>query len=316
MRDLGEAVVLLDQNPSLLSVPAMGNTATTICLNLKHADDLEAAGKALGLPRDRWEYLGRLPVGQGIVRVQGRHATPFLVDFPLFPTKRSLPPSQGERRPLATASVQRRAEEARRLLDEATRALREEARGKKGNDRTGSAERKLLRDVASHSFSGVTERYGRLGWSAYRGTNAKRALLKQGLLCEVRLRVPEGTVTLLELTEQGKDLLGQEGIEVGPFPKNASLEHEYWKHRVAEDYRSRGYEVEEEVHIGGGKTVDLVATKDGERIAIEIETGNSDPERNRRKCSRESFSKVLSIPTQKIVYVGASQGRHRGPGCR
>jgi len=167
-----------------------------------------------------------------------------------------------------------------------------------------------LKDVASHPFSGVTERYGRLGWSAYRGTNAKRALLKQGLLDEVRLRVPQGTVTLLELTDQGKDLLGQEGIEVRPFPKNASLEHEYWKHRVAEDYRSRGYEVEEEVHIGGGRTVDLVATKDGKRTAIEIETGKSDAERNRMKCAKAGFDEV------RVVEVGSGEHREADPRSR
>ena len=63
MRDLGQGIVLLDPNPSLLSVPALGNTATTICLNLKHADDLEAAGKALTLPHHERRHIGRLSTG-------------------------------------------------------------------------------------------------------------------------------------------------------------------------------------------------------------------------------------------------------------
>jgi len=52
MRDLGQTLVLPDQNPSLMSTPALGNTGVTICPNLKHGDDVDAAGKALTLPRD------------------------------------------------------------------------------------------------------------------------------------------------------------------------------------------------------------------------------------------------------------------------
>src|SRR4030042_5738380 len=36
VRELGEAIVLLDQHPSLISKPALGNTYTTISMNLKH----------------------------------------------------------------------------------------------------------------------------------------------------------------------------------------------------------------------------------------------------------------------------------------
>jgi hypothetical protein len=81
---------------------------------------------------------------------------------------------------------------------------------------------------------------------------------------------------LLKLTAEGHELVASWGVEVKGLPKNASLEHEYWKKLTAERYRAEGYSVEEEVPIGGGKAVDLVATKDGKRVAIEVETGKSD----------------------------------------
>lgn len=44
-------------------------------------------------------------------------------------------------------------------------------------------------------------------------------------------------------------------------------------------------ELREEMPIGGRKTVDVAAaTKDGKRVAIEIETAKSDVEGNVRKC--------------------------------
>ena len=69
------------------------------------------------------------------------------------------------------------------------------------------------------------------------------------------------------------------------MPKNASLEHELWKEIMAERYREKGYDVEKEVKIAGGKVVDLVATKGNEQIAIE--TGESDLEATVERC-RES----------------------------
>ena len=72
MRDLGEAPILFDQDPSLLSTLALGNTGVTICLNLKHGEDVEVAGKALTLPRENWEYIGRFPGEHAIVKVQDR----------------------------------------------------------------------------------------------------------------------------------------------------------------------------------------------------------------------------------------------------
>jgi len=60
------------------------------------------------------------------------------------------------------------------------------------------------------------------------------------------------------------------------FVKNSSLEHEHCKWKVAEDYRNEGYKVIEEKPIGEGRSVDLVAKKDGTEIAIEIETGKAD----------------------------------------
>lgn len=47
-----EAVVLVDQHPSLISVPALGNTYTTIAMNLKHRSDVNAVGAAMLLEEE------------------------------------------------------------------------------------------------------------------------------------------------------------------------------------------------------------------------------------------------------------------------
>jgi DNA-binding MarR family transcriptional regulator len=300
MRDLGEALILLDQSPSLLSTPALGNTGVTICLNLKHGDDVDAAGKALTLPRENWEWIGRLPVGHAIVKLQDRWVKPFLVRFPQFPVSNHAGPAEAKRSRFGSDSVQRSIEEVRPALNEAIRALRETDKRETKKHEITMQERSLLLDVAEHPLSVVIGRYERLGWTAYIGTGIKRRLLENGLIHQEKVAVPNGSVTLLKLTDEGRALVASRGIQVKALAKNASLEHEYWKELVARHYREMGYDVQPEICIGDGQSVDLVAMKGNERIAIEIETGKSDPEANVRKCREAGFEKIVVIPTKKL----------------
>jgi len=64
---------------------------------------------------------------------------------------------------------------------------------------------------------------------------------------------------------------------------------------VKEYYENSGYKVQEEFAIGQGKTIDLVAMKGIERIAIEIETGKSDAVGNINKCLEVGFEKIVVV---------------------
>ena len=91
------------------------------------------------------------------------------------------------------------------------------------------------------------------------------------------------------------------GIEQQEGTRQGSIEHRYWRKRIAEHYRAQGYQVLEETPIGGGKTVDIVARKDGKTIAIEIETGKSDALGNIRKCLKAGLGEVVSAATRAEV---------------
>jgi len=51
IRELGESIVLIDQHPPLISMPALGNTYTTICFGLKHKTDMNTISDSLLLER-------------------------------------------------------------------------------------------------------------------------------------------------------------------------------------------------------------------------------------------------------------------------
>jgi hypothetical protein len=71
-------------------------------------------------------------------------------------------------------------------------------------------------------------------------------------------------------------------------------EHEYWKYRVAEEMRKKGYLVEIEKEING-HNIDIVASSEQETIAIEIETGKSDAAINIRNDLQAGFQKVICV---------------------
>ena len=50
--------------------------------------------------------------------------------------------------------------------------------------------------------------------------------------------------------------------------------HKFWKHKIAEYYRKKGFHVLVEEHINGKP--DIIAMNKLAKIAIEIETGSSD----------------------------------------
>ena len=90
IRELGESIVLLDQLPSLITPTALANTHCTFTFNLKNKSCVAAASKYTLIGRDDQEYFGRLPVGQCIVKLQGRWFDPFLIQVPHRPQPTSL----------------------------------------------------------------------------------------------------------------------------------------------------------------------------------------------------------------------------------
>ncbi|HDD72503.1 MAG TPA: ATP-binding protein, partial [Candidatus Aenigmarchaeota archaeon] len=90
VRELGLGIIYIDQHPSLVSYPAMGNTSTHIYMNLgldtKQASDIQDASNMLGLNyEEQGNYLRRLPIGHGFMLCRNSEFNePFLVRFNRF----------------------------------------------------------------------------------------------------------------------------------------------------------------------------------------------------------------------------------------
>lgn len=93
IRELGVGMVYVDQHPSLVSYPALGNTSTHLYMNLgldtKYSSDIQDASNMLGLEKEDVDYLRRLPTGHSFILIRKSvFPNPFLISFPLVPLEK------------------------------------------------------------------------------------------------------------------------------------------------------------------------------------------------------------------------------------
>lgn len=283
-REIGIGMIVIDQHPHLLSSAAVGNTYTSITLNLKDPKDLNKAARISLLRSEDAHHLSTLPVGRGVVKLQDRWRQPFLVDFPHVPIDKGVVSDDLLRAYLGgMTALSALAQSDNNDLVSLGRPRHED-------------EAQLLNDIALYPDDGVDTRYRRLGMSADKGTRIKRRLLALGLIQEQHVPLGRTRRTLLRLTPRAESLpAGQH--------RHESIAHEYWKRTYADHFRRQDYTVEIEASRPAGGRVDVLATRESERIAIEIETGNSDTVENVRKDLLSGYTRVLVVATTQEAWV-------------
>jgi hypothetical protein len=202
IREFGEALVLLDQHPSKISLPALGNTYTTICLGLKHKTDINAMGQCLLLDKER-EILGTLDVGQAVVKLQGRIPRPFQITIPEFKIEKGR---------ITDAHIKEHMREIAPILGETNYRILTDvtSKSKESESKPSSlenAEIAFLKDVQEYPGSGVAARYGRLGLSVRQGQKVKERLVTGGLIHEEQTANSTGRLTVIQLTQKSRALL-------------------------------------------------------------------------------------------------------------
>jgi predicted transcriptional regulator len=94
IRELGMGVIYIDQHPSMVSYPALGNTSIHIYMNLgldtKQSSDILDASNMLGLDYDeQGGYIRKLPIGHGFMLCRtSKFPNSFLVEFDKFDFKK------------------------------------------------------------------------------------------------------------------------------------------------------------------------------------------------------------------------------------
>ena len=287
-RELGIGIIVIDQHPHLLSSAAFGNTYTTIFLNQKDPADINKSAAVCLLDADEKKYFSMLPVGQGIIKLQDRWTSPVHVQFPLVNIHKGsvtddlLARYSNGKPSKMTHSPWRNFIEP--VFDGFSRIPPEVI--------SEESALKLIHNILTYPQDGIRERYRRLGFGDKKGNRLKEQLLNHGWIESQIVELGQTRKVLLRLTRKAKEALGIEN----EIPEYGSLVHEYWKHYWCQRFKEQGYQVTFEVPRKSGST-DVVAIKNGEKIAIEIETGKSDVIWNVRQDLLFNYDKVLVVAT-------------------
>ncbi|MCH8837983.1 MAG: ATP-binding protein [Candidatus Marinimicrobia bacterium] len=90
IREFGEAVIVLDQEPSKVSDSIKANTNCKVCFTLGHGGDVSDIARSMNLLPEQKRMIDLLDVGHAIVKMKGRFDEPVHVRFPLVGIKKGL----------------------------------------------------------------------------------------------------------------------------------------------------------------------------------------------------------------------------------
>lgn len=287
VREYGEAVIAATQQTDV-SESLIANAGIKIVFRTDHPRDVTFAA---GLMQVEPRFLARLRLGTGLCRLPVRYYSPFLFTFPEEPIKNvSVPDAIVHERWTASGFAR-----------PAPVAVPTEPV-------VGAKEHDLLVDINDHPISTITRRYERLSWNAKTGNTIKDNVIRNGLGVFSPVTTPTGLVKILSLTQDGEEYLERKGV-LRERARHGGPEHEYWKAVVWERLERLGYAVQDEAPVGGGKTVDLHATRDASDVWVEVETGRSDIPANITKLASLAGRRVVVFTTLPLLRAHESAAR-------
>jgi len=329
VRQYGLGYVFVDQSASLLSKVAFANSYATLALSQKLRSDVQAMAGAMNLTDEQKESLNTLPIGTAVVRLADEHPEPFLVKIPLCPIREgsvsdaairaqfgscysdTMPNRALQRQPEAISPIpvpDKNSETNRNNQQDKNEDTRppspQESEERKASSDSyqppgqnlSREDQRFLWDIIARPLSTTVSRYHRLNLSRRRGNAVRASLTSGGIIERITIATRSGQVVLFQLTDQGRTLCSALGIDPGPRPCE-SVEHMFWVERTAKYFEKEGYEVEREHPVKGNGAVDILATRPGHTVAVEIETGKSDTKENLTKIAHAEFDRIVLIAT-------------------
>jgi hypothetical protein len=262
IRELGEAVLIIDQHPSKMSVSALGNLSTKFALTLSLNQDVSSIANAMLLDKSQQRYLSMLTLGQCICR-SDRFIQPLLLAIPDFPIRKGLVTDQD----LIKHMEGYLRDSSPELLPQAERGGIRSIQGKETLSPLG---RIMLENMALKPILGLVKRFKGLGLKLSQGYKVIEELVSLKLVKPLTI---DGN-RLYEITQEGKKAMGKETRSKG----RGGIEHRYYVEKTKEHYlKEEGFTFLEK------DDMDLVVETVDKKMAVQVETGKSDIQANLMK---------------------------------
>ncbi len=332
VRQYGLGYVFVDQSASLLSQVAFANSYATLALSQKLRSDVQAIASAMNLSDEQKQALNTLPIGSAVVRLADEHTEAFLVEIPLCAVREGSVSDESVKRRMAGYYSDSSTEVAGPAVSAAISPVPPPHRNsqineniknnkdthppspresKSTSDKTriisdskpgppceqmNREEIRFLSDVAARPLCTTVSRYQRLHLSRRRGNAIRQSLSSAGIIEPVTIATRSGQVVLYQLTDLGRSVCSTAEIAPGAR-RRESLEHAFWVQKVARHFERKSYEITCEHPVKGNGSIDILAERPGERVAVEVETGKSNVAENLRKIKDAPFDRIVLFAT-------------------
>jgi len=282
IRELGEAIIIIDQHPSKMSVSALGNLSTKFALTLSLNQDVMAISNAMLLEKAEQRFFSMLTLGQCICR-SDRFPKPILLSIPNFPLKKGLITDEDLKRHMERYLQDLRPEIA--PLPETGNVY-----GIQSQETLSPLGRIVLENIAFKPLVGLVKRFKDLGFKVSHGYKVIEELTFLKLITPLTI---DGN-RLYELTVEGKKTLGKKVVQKG----KGGLEHRYYLEKIKEHYlKNEGFTFLEKDDI------DLVVETVEKTLAIQMETGKSDIQANLTKLGRYKADLKYMVTTNRDTEI-------------
>lgn len=282
IRELGEAMIIIDQHPSKMSVSALGNLSTKFALALSLNEDVSAIANAMLLDRDQKKFLSMLRVGESICR-SDRLLQPLHLQLPAFPIQKGSVRDEAIQRLMKSfckLSIQNVGQDNRFPPLPAANNV----------EYIPPPEALiLLQEMVREPFIGTDNRYKKLGISSREGNEYKNTLIENGYINPVQV----DRKLLYELTPKARTLLVGKNIKI-PAQARGGMEHNYWLEKIKELFKSKeGFPFKEKDDI------DLVVETYDSTYMIQVETGKSNIKKNIETLLKKDCDNLIMVATNK-----------------
>lgn len=266
LREFGEGVVIGDQEPAKLTASVKANTYTSVLFPVGDDDQFRSMADSMQLSDRQRRYAKQLAVGEAVVQHGPRPPVP--VRFDHVPVRKDVTDTElVDRWQPVWQRLRERGETGETGVHRSEQAA---AAAEPGAVELSHAAEDLLRDVVRRPFVTLQERYDEFS-STGKGANAKRDLVEAGFVREKWVE-DDGRFKVLELTSAGREYLEEQDVDPARSWRGGIV-HGYWQHRIKAVCESAGYPAAVET-----EHADVVATVEGEKVAIEVAMQAADRE--------------------------------------
>lgn len=161
-----------------------------------------------------------------------------------------------------------------------------------------------LRAVARDLLVPKATRYEQIKLSAGRGDALSDALLKRGLIEEIKVPTGRrgGQPILLDFTNSGRELLARHGIKINTPKGKGGLVHQFYQNLMARWFAKNFPQGKATIEdMSSGKAVDVSFVGEGKRIAVEILVNGVDKEISNVDADLWSYDEIWLVADNKAL---------------